>query len=349
MEVEKMSANEVRVLEYIYENHKDFPDQNEIGRNTNLEPWQVSRVVHSLEKKWYIKEKRIGKHKSWTPNKNKKQEALQLVRVYQNCKQEVENNEKSILRVHNIEYYFKIFIPFNYDKSLYEKRYPAHRRVALIRERPLFKSEIHLSRLNSYENSAQIFPNPFFIIVNLNISQEDLDDLVSSMCCKRLMAIEDILKNDGTLLGKQLNIDPGDISINDDWLSRLAINHGLYNKFIDNSPKNFVGENEYPYELAIKIIPATLSIRKFCGDNNLKEVQFGNMITWFYNTHGSPIPSYPFYAIGSAPSGCSIVVNAGSQFSGCYAGNNIGSVFTDGYVSINTGLVISEGSPIYTG
>jgi len=301
MKINQLSTNDISILEYISQNYSEFPNQNQIAKKTKIEYYTVSRIVHRLKDLHYIQPERIGKHQSWVPNKNKKREVLEIVRAYKNCKLEIENSKKAILRVHNLEYYFKIFIPFNYNKSLYKKRSPAYARFVLLKEDTLCKLELHLQELDSFNNTAQIFLSPFFMIVPNTISKKELEDQICLECTRRLSEIEENLKDDETPLGIQIIARKGDIAINDDWVSKLALKNALNNKFLDNSLKNNQGETEYKYKDAVKIIPVTLNIREFCAEKNINEVQFGNMFMAYHSLIGSPIrtdPKYDFYSGG---------------------------------------------------
>ena len=312
MAIEQMSANDLHILGYIYDNYRDFPDQNKIAQATKLSISQISRSVYRHEKRGYIRKIRIGKHQSWKPNKNKKFEVLSLLRVYKICKQDIESGEKNILRIHDLEYYFKCFVPSNYDKSLFVKRFPAGNRVVLLMNNGLFKAEIHLKEIDSLDNTAQIFPNPFFLPVSFSISNSELDELLSLECCRRLKAIEEMIEDDGLNLEEQIKVSNGEVAVSDSWNARLAVKHGLYNKHLDNSLKNNFGEEEYSYEDALNILPASLAIQDFCAEKNIDQAQFNNMfIRHHAELHGgSPIPVKPQYYF----SGNNLYSNTGSAF-----------------------------------
>ncbi len=293
--IEKMSANEIRLLEYIYDNYNDFPDQNQIAAATRLSIYQVSRYVDHYENIGYIKRTRFGRHQSWKPGKNKKFEVLSLLRVYKICKREIESEQKNILRIHDIEYYFKSLVPSNYDKSLFIKRYPAGNRVVLLIRNALFTAEIHLKTLDSTDNTAQIFPEPFFMVVPLSIIENELREAISLECAKRLKVMEEMLAENGILLGEQIKISPGEIAMSNSWNVQLGIKEGLYNRHLDDSLKNGYGEEEYDYEDAVKIIPASLAIQDFCATNNIDRSQFSNMFVNYHDKVGSPIPMKPQY------------------------------------------------------
>ena len=196
MAIDKLSANSMKILEFIYYNQGEFNNQTEIAIRLGMENSTVTRAIQRLQNLYYVSKLKVGSHRLLKINKNKKREIWSLLRVYQNCKRDIESNSKNVLRVHDLEYYFRGFIPFNYDKSFYEKRYPARNRVVLLKRNKLFKVEIHLKELDSFNNTVQFFPEPFFITVPLNISSEELGDKISLECSKRLNAIEEIFSED---------------------------------------------------------------------------------------------------------------------------------------------------------
>ena len=222
------------------------------------------------------------------------------------------SGNKNILRMHDIEYYFKCFVPSNYDKSLFVKRFPAGNRVVLLINKWLFKAEIHLKEVDSYENTAQIFPTPFFIPVSLSITDRELDELLSLECSRRLKAMEEMIEDDGLKLSEQIKVDSGEVAMSDSWNARLAVKHGLYNKHLDDSLKNGGGEEERRYEDALKVLPVALSIQDFCAQNNINQAQFNNAFIYYYDnvSGGSPITTKPQYFF----SGNIVKSLIGSQF-----------------------------------
>ena len=104
MEVDQLSANEVLILEFLIANSKDLPNLSFLAKRLGLELSTVSRMVSCLEERRYVQKKTVGRSRILTLNKNKKPEIDSIITLYQNCKSEVENSEKVILRVHNMEY-----------------------------------------------------------------------------------------------------------------------------------------------------------------------------------------------------------------------------------------------------
>jgi DNA-binding transcriptional regulator YhcF (GntR family) len=296
MEFEYISASEIRALKSVYDNYKEQLDQNQLSLKCGISPYTVSRALNSLESFGYVKRQRCGKHNIWKPGKNRKSEALAMLRVYDSCKQAIEDGSKIVIRVHNREYLFKAFVPTHYDKSLYQKGCPGGDRIVIIRKHTSFIAEFHLRELDSDNNTLQLFLTPFFMILDSTFDTVKLRESILLECNKRIHVIQDRLQEDGTTLREQLATDDGDIAITDDWVARIAIKHGLTSTFVDDSLKNRYGETELPYDQAVIFVPKIFSIRKFCVDNNLIESQFYTMMEAAYRSNtGSPFPIYSQY------------------------------------------------------
>jgi len=181
-----------------------------------------------------VKEKR-GKYYWCKINRNKKNEIKELLAILEKWNSNLNNPDISILRIHNYSIYSSCSIAY-YDRFCFSRVYP-NNRVCIVGNLNLCSVSVDLLLSKSSQtNPIQIFIKPFYLIVNNQISEEELEIKINKEITNRYFLISEELEFKGIKLSHFYEVNSGHIAIQDDWLANFAIkNHIKIKDTIDTS------------------------------------------------------------------------------------------------------------------
>lgn len=268
--IQKIAEIDVVILEKLYE--KNFPTQKELSFELNINPSTLHKAVCRLEFQNLIyKNKRFGDYEIGL-NRHKKKEILSLLAMWKKVKQGVLDKNKTIVRIHGYIIYSKAKVG-KYPRDKYKKHFPKNRICTLRKIGGLAKINIDINKSKEI-TPIQIFLEPFYLILEINLSDKEFLEKINRQVTNRYSYIKDILEEENIFIKDDYEVESKGCAIMDDWIAQKALKYSIKLKDeIDSS----VGVPEYEIHSKEEIenIWNIIELRRFCIKNRIKEFELG--------------------------------------------------------------------------
>jgi len=294
MQITRLTETDIYVLQAIAD--KTGMNQQEISIMTNIPEPTVSRVVRRLGRLLLIIDDRVYHSNCWRINRNKSNEVIRVLTLFERCKSAILNQSQTLLNVHGIQITASAYVPKDYEREGLHPYFTLYRKGVSI-YLPQATVNIIISEIDSAANTAQVLLQPFYLV--LETKDASNAEYLERVVRNEVYAIYESLRASITRwkidLTEIKEISDYSLAIQDDWLPRLAIKSGqnkLFYPFIDDSRKTGNGEFEFTGEKAFQVISSSIALRMLCADKNLSEPQIMTAVNAYHATIGSPIPYF---------------------------------------------------------
>ena len=174
--ISKIAETEIILLQALF--NQSYSDQTSLCTDAKVNKSTGSRALKRLRRHNLVSEVVRGKYKQISLNRSKKQEVISLLAIWNKFTNVLKDKSKVLIRPHDFEAYASCYVPKNYLRETYEKHRPNNRFCIRKEIKDVGKAVITLSELDSFNNTVQIFITPFFLVVSIDSSKEEIDNLI---------------------------------------------------------------------------------------------------------------------------------------------------------------------------
>jgi len=273
--ISKLAETEVILLNYLYRD--SYPDQESLCRDAGVNKSTGSKALKRLKNKGLVVGIKRGKYNHLTINRSKKREIKHVLTIWEKFHDVLRDKTKILVRPHNFEAYAGCFVPKSYAKETYRKHKPKNRFCVTKKIENLGSCTINISELDSRNNSIRIFIAPFYLVVPIDVSQEDLETLINEHCDRKVNFIMGALEKEGVIVGSVHSLQEGSVAFIDDELAQLSIRHHIKNRNIDES-HYLIPEYEIHAPNLVEKIYKIINLRKSVFENKISEFELAKYI-----------------------------------------------------------------------
>jgi len=273
--IQKLAETDCLIIDLL--NQEQPLSQYELSTKLHKSKSSISRRIYRLQKASLIITRRRGRIIECSLNRHKKNVIQEILAIWEKCNQSLFDKSKSLIRPHDFEIYVNAYVKPNYFRERFSCPHFPDNRVCRSRTIGGIGSiELSFNKSLEFKSSAQIFIEPFYLIVNIDIEKEELEALIINEIRKRYTFLKEELEKEGVIFSEDYEISSGALSLNDDYLAQIAIRNGL-------KIKNELDESNYglpefeAHEDCINAIYAILQLRRFCIKNKLSEYELSQL------------------------------------------------------------------------